>query len=496
MKLERSAGILLHPTSLSSRYGIGSLGKAAFRFLDYLEKGKQKIWQILPLGPVGYGGTPYQSFSSFAGNHLLIDLELLIEQNLLKTVELNPIPEFQLNSVDYVKVQQYKDRVLWTVFKNFNARADNNYKAEFHNFKKENNWWLSDYARFMVFHAHFGHTIWTNWEDGIKFREKNAIEQLCNVLADKIAFQEFLQFIFYKQWYAVKAYAEEKNIKIFGDIPIYVALDSADCWMNPELFLFDDKLNPKQVAGVPPDLFSETGQYWGNPVYSWDIHEKTNFEWWKKRLKANFKLFHIVRIDHFRGFESFWSIKPTKEETAVNGQWVKAKGYEFFRAFRSEFGDLPVVAEDLGVITDEVVKLRDDFGLPGMKILQFAFDSAEENNYLPHTYTHNSIVYTGTHDNDTTLGWYNKMTEKDRTFMFEYLNVPGGNIVETLMKTAYGSVSVMAVIPMQDILNLPTESRMNIPGTKDNNWKWRLLPHQLSDDKANWLARQMVLYGR
>ncbi len=496
MKLNRCAGILLHPTSLPSKYGIGSLGEAAFQFIDYLAKGKQKIWQILPLGPVGYGGTPYQSFSSFAGNHLLIDFDVLIKEGLLHTDELTNIPDFDEMSVDFVKVQQFKDRVLWSAFSHFYQRAYDDYKRDFENFKSENSWWLNDYSRFMVFHEHFGHTMWTTWEHDIKFRQPEAVDALSNLLSEKIEFQRFAQFMFYRQWYKLKHYAEQHEVNILGDIPIYVSLDSSDCWMNPELFLFDENLNPKQVAGVPPDLFSETGQYWGNPVYSWDIHEKTNFEWWKKRLKTNFKMFHIVRIDHFRGFESFWSITPTPEETAVHGKWVKAKGYEFFRAFRAEFGDLPVVAEDLGVITDEVVRLRDDFGLPGMKILQFAFDSAEENNYLPHTYTQNSIVYTGTHDNDTTLGWYSKMKEEDRKFMFDYLNFTCGDIVDTLIKTAYASVSVVAIIPMQDILHLPTEARMNLPGTKDDDWRWRMLPHQLSEDRAKWLANQMMLYNR
>ena len=399
----RRSGILLPISSLSSKYGIGSFSKEAFQFVDFLAKSKQKLWQILPLGPTGYGDSPYQAFSTFAGNPYFIDLEALIEEGLLTKDECK-ILEDGSKKIDYAKQFQYRFPLLKKAYERYKSDK----KEEADRFQKENQFWLDDYAFFMAIKNNQEGKSWIDWDENLKLRDEQTLADYREKLEEEIEFYKFQQYYFYKQWMKLKSYANEKNIKIIGDIPIYVSLDSADAWANPELFLLDEKKTPKLVSGCPPDAFSPTGQLWGNPIYDWEYQRKTGYDWWKKRMQYCFFLYDIVRIDHFRGFDEYYTI-PYGSETAMNGRWEKGPGMEFFHAMNQALGKREIIAEDLGFLTDSVIKLLEDTGYPGMKVLQFAFDSREESDYFPHNYVRNSVVYTGTHDNDTTANWFKEL---------------------------------------------------------------------------------------
>jgi len=496
MNFERSCGILCHITSLPNKMGIGTMGKEAYDFLDFLILTKQKIWQILPLGHTGYGDSPYQCFSAFAGNPLLIDLNKLVSESFLSKNDLNTTEYFSESEVEFGKVIQAKEPILQAAFKNFQAKASKVDRAKFQSFCNESVHWLTDYSLYVALKEHFEGKPWYEWPDDIKLRNSNAIDYYKNELKEKIEFYKVVQYFFFKQWHELKSYANMNNIKIMGDIPLYISYDSADAWSKPELFMFDINRNPIKVAGVPPDYFSETGQLWGNPLYDWQYSRETGFAWWIERIQANFKLYDILRIDHFRGLAGYWAV-PYGEKTAQNGEWLDALGMEMFDAVFEKLGQLPIIAEDLGVITPDVEEMRDSFGFPGMKILQFAFDSAEENNFLPHTYSKNCVVYTGTHDNDTCMGWFNSSNPEDRGFLKNYIhNLDEKNFSWELIRLAWASVANIAIAPIQDILSLGNEARMNFPGKASGNWAWRMKNDQLTDQIVGRLKQVTETYFR
>ncbi len=493
----RSSGILLHPTSLPGKYGIGTLGEETRRFVDFLEKSNQKLWQIFPLGPTGYGDSPYQCFSAFAGNPYLIDFDNLfyfnlLHENDLQGVHLSNNEEY----IDYGLIYQNKLPLLRKAYGNFKNTKFDDLKSEFETFKNSNTLWLNDYALFISLKNRFGGKSWSEWPEDIKNREQSSIDKYTIELSEDIEYQKFVQFIFFRQWNEIKSYANSKGIKLVGDIPIFVAFDSADAWANPDIFLFDENRKPVKVAGVPPDYFSTTGQLWGNPLYNWNVLKNQGYKWWIDRVKFNLNTCDIIRIDHFRGFESYWAI-PAHEDTAINGTWEKGPGMDLFNAIKNALGSLPIIAEDLGNLTPEVIKLREDSTFPGMKILQFAFDSGEENDYLPHTYNNNSVVYTGTHDNDTIVGWYTKASDDDKLWVKDYLDITDDSQIHwNFIKSAWGSVANIAIAPIQDFLGLGSETRLNTPGVAAGNWQWRLKSNVLNDDLAYKIAYITKMYGR
>ncbi len=497
MKHKRAAGILLHPTSLPGKYGIGDLGNNAYKFIDFMEKAGQKLWQVFPLGPTGFGDSPYQSFSAFAGNPLLISPDLLKEKGFLSDEDLVRIPEFEPHNIEYGKLIDYKTGLLKKAFENYRKIGFSN-REEYEKFCNENSFWLDDYALFMASKEYHGGVLWTEWDKSIAFRDADKLDEWREKLSELIDYQKFIQFLFFEEWSALRQYANQKGITIIGDMPIFIAYDSSDVWANKELFTVDEEGKLETVAGVPPDYFSPTGQLWGNPLYRWDEMRKDNFSWWKKRFGKLFELVDIVRIDHFRGFEAFWEI-PGGAPNAIKGKWIKAPGDELFTEIKKTFGELPILAEDLGVITDEVRALRDKFGFPGMKILQFAFGKDGDKNFLPHNYTKNCVVYTGSHDNDTTKGFFEKAMNEDIE-LFEwtqdYINYFGAEIVFPLIKEAYKSVANYAIIPMQDILNLGSHARMNFPGKLGGNWSWRFSWDQISNDLPSKYYYLSKLYER
>jgi 4-alpha-glucanotransferase len=494
----RASGILLHPTSLPGRFGIGDLGKEAYRFIDFLADSGQQVWQILPLGPTGYGNSPYLAYSAFAGNPLLINLEWLVSEELLSESDLENLPDFPSDRVDYDLVMKTKIPLLEKASRNFQSQATEERKEQYQEFCQIHSHWLEDYALFMALkeaHNGFG---WNEWPTAIRNRQPEAIAQWKTRLQDRIFFHKYVQSEFFRQWKTLKNYANEKKIKIFGDIPIYVAPDSSDVWSNPKIFRLNQETGqPSWMAGVPPDYFSATGQLWGNPVYNWRNLERTNFDWWIKRVETILDYVDLIRIDHFRGFESFWAVREG-ETTAMNGMWVKAKGRQFFNLLQEKLGDLPIIAEDLGVITPEVEALRDDFGFPGMKILHFAFDSDRANPFLPFNYANrNCIVYTGTHDNDTTGGWFEARSDEEKARVTDYLGCvcPEG-IHWSLIRLAMSSPANQAIFPLQDLLGLGTEHRMNTPSVAENNWEWRYQPEMLTQEISDHLNKLTYLYGR
>ena len=494
---ERSSGILFHPTSLPGKYGIGTLGKEAYAFIDFLKKSRQKLWQIFPLGPTGYGDSPYQSFSSFAGNPYLIDFDLLIEAHLLSEEDLRDV-FFGDNEeyIDYGAIYNQKYPLLRKAYENFKSSDNHEMRENLEHFKRENASWLNDYSLYISLKNHFNGLPWNEWAHDIKNREHGAMEHYKNELADDIEYHNFIQFLFFKQWGDVKRYANENGIKIIGDIPIFVAADSSDAWANPEIFLFDEERKPVKVAGVPPDYFSATGQLWGNPLYNWQKLKETNYSWWVERVRANLSTCDIIRIDHFRGFEAYWAV-PYGDDTAINGQWEPGPGIDLFNSIKSQLGELPIIAEDLGLMTQGVIDLREATGFPGMKILGFAFDSGEENDYLPHTYTKNCVVYTGTHDNDTLIGWFQKAKEEDRQFARDYLNSRSDDEIHwDAIRGAWSSVANMAISPVQDFLGLGSEARINTPGVAAGNWQWRLRHGVLTDELAERIAKLTRVYSR
>ncbi len=497
MKFERVAGILLHPTSLPGNYGIGTIGKEAFNFIDFLAHSGQKLWQIFPLGPTGYGDSPYQSFSAFAGNPLLIDLEILAEENLLSKNGLNDFPDFNRLKINFGELIKAKNILLFKAYQHFKD-TESTFLENFADFCVTNKDWLDDFALFMAVKEYHNGKLWTEWENDIAFRLAGAIEEWQIKLKDKINYYKFLQFTFHKQWANLKKYANEKGIKIIGDIPIFIAYDSADLWANKHLFSVDEKGKLLSVAGVPPDYFSPTGQLWGNPLYKWNEMEKDNFSWWQKRIKKVLEFVDIIRIDHFRGFDAYWEI-PGNAKTAENGKWVKAPGHKLFSTIKKEMGDLSILAEDLGIITKSVEKLRDDFNFPGMKILQFAFGETGDKKFLPHNHIKNCVVYTGSHDNDTTRGFFEK-EKQNSSGIFEwaqkYLDYYEDNLTFRLIKTAYASVANFVIIPMQDILNLGSEARMNFPGKLGGNWTWRFTWEQLDSNLPQIYKELTIIYER
>ncbi|WP_064581438.1 4-alpha-glucanotransferase [Streptobacillus moniliformis] len=487
----RKAGILLHPTSLSGKEGIGTLGFEAYRFIDFLKKSKQKLWQIFPLGPTGYGDSPYQCFSAFAGNPYLIDLETLVQEGYLDYSVLDTNFGDNKENIDYGMIYTNKLPILRSAFEKFNIENE-----DFIKFNIENDYWLDNYSLFAALKTYFNGESWSNWPNELKNRDNEAIKEYKVKLADEINYQKFLQYIFLKQWKSVKSYANQNGIEIIGDIPIFVSMDSADAWSNPEIFLFDKDRNPVKVAGVPPDYFSATGQLWGNPLFDWNKLKETGYKWWIDRVKANLSLYDIIRIDHFRGFESYWAVNYG-ETTAINGKWEKGPGIDLFNAIKKSLGEINIIAEDLGILTDEVVELKESAGFPGMKILQFAFDKDPENEYLPHNYEKNTVVYTGTHDNDTTNSWYFKLNDMQKGEVRDYLNVSDDSyIVYSMIRLALRSVAETAIIPMQDYLNLGEFARINTPGLASGNWQWRLNGWELNDDLASTIAHITEIYGR
>ncbi len=528
MDLTRKSGILAHPTSFPSRWGIGDLGKGTYDFIDFLVNANQKLWQLLPLGPTSFGDSPYQCFSTFAGNHFLISLDELICEGYLTADDLNDYPHFNDLSVEYGEVIKNKNKALYKAFENFKNSNNTERLSQYKEFVK-NAKWLDDYALFMAIKYHliaerdgtfetpewheykntnkdlltddqvnsfFYGACWNSWPKDIANRDKKAIKEWQKNLSNDIDFHKFLQFEFYRQWGEVKNYANEKGIDIIGDIPIFVAMDSADVWANQKLFFMDQLGNPTEVAGVPPDYFSATGQLWGNPLYNWPNHKKEGYKWWIARIKEMLSLVDIIRIDHFRGFDEYWSV-PYGEKTAINGEWKKGPGIDLFKAIDKALGSLPIIAEDLGVLTEGVEKLRDDLNLPGMKILQFAFDDSEENDYLPHNFKNsNCVAYSGTHDNDTSIGWYSKATPEEQDKFRRYMNVSGDDAAWDLIRLAWASTAFYAIAPVQDLLSLDSYARMNTPGEPSGNWQFRITQDMLSDGIAERLTYLNGLFDR
>jgi 4-alpha-glucanotransferase len=492
----RASGILLHPTSLPSRWGIGDLGDSAYAFVDFLAAAGQQIWQVMPLGPTGYGDSPYQSFSSFAGNPLLISPDRLLAVGLLAEQDTADAPNFSHEHVDYGAVIPYKQELLRRSFARFQQEAAVEARQEFEHFRAGQAHWLDDYALFAALKAAHGGAAWNSWPEPLKRREPGAIaEARAAVVAGEYALQTYAQWLFYRQWGELRRYANERGVTIVGDIPIFVAYDSADVWANPELFFLDESGSPTVIAGVPPDYFSATGQRWGNPLFRWDVLAANGYAWWIERVRAVLGLVDIVRLDHFRGFAAYWEV-PAEEETAIHGRWVPGPGAALFSALERELGQLPIIAEDLGVITPDVEELRDGFGFPGMKVLQFGFGGTGTDPYLPHNHIQNCVVYTGTHDNDTTVGWWKAASLEERTFTQLYLGRDGSDIAWDLIRVALASVADMAVVPMQDLYSLDTKARMNMPGRLGGNWGWRYTPEMLHPDVAERLRLLAQLYGR
>jgi 4-alpha-glucanotransferase len=498
----RSCGLLLHLTSLPGQYGIGSLGRAATDFIDFLEESGQRYWQILPCGVVSpdFDCSPYMSLSAFAGNPLLIDLDLLVDDGLLDRKDLADAPDFSEYSVDFEQVISFNRKILETAFRRFSSTKPG---ADFDKFCNSMSW-LDDFVLFAALREHFADKPWYQWPAEIAARKSHALAKWRKQLREPISYHKFVQFIFYSQWQKMRSYASRKGIALFGDIPIYVAHDSADVWSHQDCFRLDKKTGlPTHVAGVPPDYFSDTGQRWGNPLFVWqDSDGKDNdclYSWWAERLHHSFNCVDVIRIDHFRGFESYWEI-DADEETAINGKWIKGPGRHFFAEMEKRVGYLPIIAEDLGIITPAVERLRDDLGFPGMKILQFAFDSDEHNAYLPHNYSSsNCVVYTGTHDNDTTVGWYLSdrvgQTSKERALRYAHSQV-GAPVHWDFIRMAYSSVAALAIIPMQDVLGFGSDCRMNMPSTSEGNWHWRCAARFLTSELAAQLKDKVVFYNR
>jgi 4-alpha-glucanotransferase len=503
----RSSGILLHPTSLPGRFGIGDLGADAYRFADFLADAKQRLWQVLPLGPIGLGNSPYQCHSVFAGNPLLLSLEMLVEEGLLEAADLKDAPLFHEHAVDFDAVRDFKCPLLQKSFQAFEEKASPGLRAEFESFCQDKASWLDGYALYTALKGAHGLQAWNMWEDDIKLRRPVAVRPWRRKLAREIRYRKYQQFQFFKQWSRLKKYCNDRGIRLFGDMPIYVSLDSDTVWLHPELFYLDENGRPTLVAGVPPDYFSATGQLWGNPLYRWDIMAKDGYAWWIERIQATLSLVDIVRLDHFRGFEKYWEI-PGGNTTARNGRWVPGPGAALFEAIRKALGNVPIIAEDLGVITPEVDALRERCGFPGMRVLQFAFgNDPKADDYRPHNYPRNCVVYTGTHDNNTTIGWFKEeapgdttqsreIREAERRLALKYMGSDGREVNWDFIRLALMSVADTAIIPLQDVLGLGAEARMNRPATANGNWAWRLTWNMLADEIKARLGALTTLYGR
>ena len=503
MSFPRASGVLLHPTSLPGRFGVGDLGSEARRFADFLSEARQTLWQVLPLGPTGYADSPYQSFSAHAGNTLLVSPDLLVADGLLDDADLEHAPQFAAGRADFGAAIEFKNRLLARAFENFRGGRAAALRPDFDGFREREAGWLEDYALFRAIKSERAEVSWAEWERPLVRREPEALAAAREHLSEKIEAQKFYQFLFFRQWDALRAYCRGRGIRIVGDIPIFVAHDSSDVWARPSLFKLDERGRPHVVAGVPPDYFSRTGQLWGNPLYEWEAHRAEDFRWWIERFRGTLKTVDVVRVDHFRGFAAAWEI-PAGDRTAERGRWVEAPGHELFAALRAALGELPIIAEDLGVITPDVEELRERFGFPSMKILQFGFN---EPPHLPHNYARNMCVYTGTHDNDTTAGWFNseagvgsirtaEQIERERRHALDYLGSDGREINWDFIRAVFASVADLAIVPAQDLLGLGSEARMNLPATTSGNWAWRFDAGALTAGHAARLRKFSELYGR
>ncbi|MCM0590930.1 MAG: 4-alpha-glucanotransferase [Gloeotrichia echinulata DVL01] len=497
MPFPRSSGILLHPTSFPSRFGVGDLGFEAYRFIDFLKDSYQQYWQVLPLGPTGYGNSPYMCYSAMAGNPLLISPEKLVDEGLLSAADFASIPQFALDKVNFDQVIPLKIGFLKKACENFQAKATPNQRQKFAAFCESKSYWLDNYALFMALKDSHDSASWYTWEPEIAKRTPFALDQAQRQLTTEIFYYKFIQYEFFRQWSELKNYANKNGIDIIGDIPIYVAHDSADVWANPDIFALDEETGEAALmAGVPPDYFSATGQLWGNPVYNWEQLQKQEFKWWVQRFEAMLDYVDIIRIDHFRGFEAYWAV-PQGEKTAMNGEWIEAPGEAFFDAIKEKLGKLPVLAEDLGVITPGVEALRDKYEFPGMKVLQFGFGSDPGNPFLPFNYSRNAVVYTGTHDNDTTIGWFNTANDWEKRNLLLYLGgISSDGVHWDLIRLALTSIANLAIIPLQDVLGLGTEARMNFPSIAEGNWEWRYRGEGLTKQLGDRLKDLTTLCGR
>lgn len=497
---ERMTGVLLHPSSLPSNTGIGNFGAGAYRYIDFLHASGVSVWQICPLGPTGYGDSPYQCFSAFAGNPYFIDLEVLVREGLVLQDEFDRLSVLPRDRVDYGALYETFWPILQSAYERFKASGDQAFLdyGSLSKFRKAQSSWIEEYALFIALKGKFGGQCWLDWPAEFRTAARAQKQKLSSDVQEAADAQVFYQYLFYAQLAKLRAYAGTQGVEIMGDAPIFVALDSADVWANPELFQLKKDGQPKAVAGVPPDYFAADGQLWGNPLYEWSVHEKTDFAWWIERVRSNLDFYDIVRLDHFRGFESYWSV-PASEKTARNGKWIPCPGLKLFETIRAACPEAKLVAEDLGVITDDVNALREATGLPGMAVLQFAFGGEADNAYLPHNYEPNCVVYSGTHDNDTTLGWYHSLDEATKDHLRRYLEVSGENVAWDLIRAAIRSSAHLAIFPLQDLMSLGNEARLNQPGSSEGNWQWRYQPEQLDqlqDASSAYLREQLLLYGR
>ncbi len=505
-KFSRASGILLHPTSLPGEYGIGDLGSEAYHFVDFLASARQAYWQILPLGPTGYGDSPYQCFSAFAGNPLMISPAMLIADGLIAEADLAHRPQFEEHQVDFGAVYLWKSQLLLMAFEGFHHSTSVDLRGKFETFCQQNKFWLDDYALFRAIKAGQDQKPWVEWPSALKLRDSKALGEARENLYEQIQSEKFSQFLFFRQWFALKEYANANGVKMIGDIPIFVAADSADVWCNQDKFKLNEDGTAKVVAGVPPDYYSETGQLWGNPIYDWDAMKADDFRWWIARVASTLQTVDVVRVDHFRGFAASWEV-PGEDQTAENGRWVDVPGKDLFIALNRSLGDLAIIAEDLGVITPDVEELRDGFGYPGMRILQFAFGSDAANHDLPHNYIRNCVAYTGTHDNDTTVGWFNSQVgvgstrdeveiTQEHDYCLRYLDSEGTEIHWDFIRAVWASVAHTAIAPAQDILGIGTEGRMNLPASTGGNWRWRFAKGSLTEEIALRLRELTEVYGR
>ena len=505
MKFPRSSGILLHPTSLPGPFGIGDLGPEAYAFADFLEAAGQSLWQVLPLGPTAYGDSPYACYSAFAGNTLLVSPEQLIADGLLRKGDVGDAPQFASEQVDFAAARKFKDSILLRAFATFKRLSDSSLQFAFADFCEHGAYWLDDYSLFRALKDAHGGAAWNEWEPALVRRDATALAIAKRDLSEQVGAQKLYQFLFYRQWLALKSNCNQRGIKLVGDIPIFVAPDSADVWTNPDQFKLNEDGTPVVVAGVPPDYFSATGQFWGNPLYDWDHMRKDGFQWWIQRVRWSLQMIDIARIDHFRGFAASWEI-PAGDKTAERGRWVETPGRELFKSLKDALNELPIIAEDLGVITPDVEALRDDFRFPGMRVLQFAFSNDATDLNLPHNYGQNVVAYTGTHDNNTAVGWFNSAAEessrdaqqfkRERDFCLRYLNTSGEEINWDFLRAVLASVANTAIVPLQDVLGLGAEARMNLPNTTEGNWSWRFKQGLLNSELAARLKKLTELYGR
>ena len=509
MRLNRSSGILLHPTSLPGRFGVGDFGGEAYKFVDWLAAAGQTFWQVMPLGPTGYGDSPYSAFSAFAGNTNLVSPEKLVESGLLADADISEVPDgLKPGRVDYGKVIEYKRGLLEKAHQNFAAKLkeDEGLRRDYEGFLDFASVWLDDWALFAALKDEYKGAPWNTWAAGLARREPAAIEAARTSFAEQTEAHRFFQYVFFQQWLQLKKYANERGVRVVGDMPIFVAHNSADVWAKPELFKLKDDGSPEAVAGVPPDAFSRTGQLWGNPIYDWERMRRDGFAWWVARVRVTLKIVDVVRLDHFRGFAAYWEV-PAEHETAERGRWVEAPGRELFRSIKASLGELPIIAEDLGFITPDVIELRDEFGFPGMRILQFGFSTDSTNKDLPHNYVRNTAVYTGTHDNDTAAGWFQSQPggssvrsaekiERERQYCLDYLHTDGAEINWDFIRAVYASAGDTALVPLQDVLGLGSEARMNTPATMSGNWSWRFRDGDLDESVSARLRRLAETYGR